>query len=1030
MKKVVLLIACMCSVLMLFAQRTISGRVLNEKGEPVPSASVQVRGSSVGTVTGPDGRYTLALPAGASQLEFSNVGLTPQVVDLREGVSVYSVSLLPVTSNLEEVVVTGIGRTRRSEYAGAASKVTEKELRNVPVGSFDQMLQGRAPGLTVLSGNGQPGSTATTILRGPTSITGGSTPLYIIDGMPVEGDAFQGINPNDIATIDVLKDATAAAMYGSRGAAGVIVVTTKRGASGKMKLGISSQFGIKGKPDFKYDMMTTGELLKAQEDLGLQLPNSTLTTWGNFPTLPGWQYSRNNPNKLVSGTLVPKTQTDFEFGDHQLDSIRGVNTNWYDYFYRNGTFSNNEISFSGGTGKTRLYSNLGVYNEQGINKPSDMKRVTLRSNMDYSDEKLTFSLSSNIGYTRRNFQSNALNSFAAFVNPFFVPMVTPEYIGAYRADGKYNVGTGIVYSAPTQLDKTQYDRVYNDQIKAVLSMSVNYNFARNIYAGFLTGVDFRHTQNTTYNDPRVFDTYSNANVRTKTGAMTEGYNRLLLLNARAYAGYKNTFASDHDIDVTVYGEYLRTYSKLLTATGFGIDPRRPNTIAAITAGNATNQLYQTIGGGKSQNVLESVMGNARYTFKHKYTITGTYRYDGTSKLPEQNRLKGFWSIGGIWDASRESFLSGSAVVNQLRVKLSYGQSANADNFPYGDFGYLPLYNTQSNLISGNIGIIPNADAPGNPLAEWEYTNTTNFGVEFGMFKNRFYGDVQLYNKATNNLFAQLSLSATGGPFGSIDVNAGSMYNRGIEYSLNYDVIRNRDLTWTVSVNGAYNKNRVTSLGSVSSFEAGTSLITVGLPIGSHYEVKWAGVDASTGAPLYYDLNGKVTPVYSAANRVQDYGTWIPPYTGGFGSTLRYKGFDFSAFFSYAAKGYRVNNLEFFVESPNFLAQGINQARSLNFWKKPGDVAATQSPLYQNQFTSKLIQDASFLRLRNVTLSYTMPQSVLEKLKHFSSIRVYVLGQNLLTWTKWKGLDPEDDNNISLSEYPNPRAITAGIDISF
>ncbi|MFN4315554.1 MAG: SusC/RagA family TonB-linked outer membrane protein [Chitinophagaceae bacterium] len=1030
MKKSMLLLVCLCLSVALLAQRTITGKVVDERGNPVSSASVQVKGTSTGTVTGVDGNYSLVIPENARQLEFSYVGMTPQLVDIRSGTSTYSVTLLPVSANMEEVVVTGISRARRSEYAGAASKVTDKELRNVPVGSFDQMLQGRAPGLTVLSGNGQPGAAASLQIRGTTSITGGSNPLYVVDGIAVEGDAFQGINPNDIASIDVLKDATSAALYGSRGAAGVIVVTTKRGSSGKMKLGFSGQYGTKFRPEFKYDMMSSSELLVAQEALGLQLPNSSLTAWGNFPTLPGWQYSRQNPNKLVGGVLVPKTDADFAFGDSQLDSIRNINTNWYDYFYRNGTFSNNEISFSGGTGRTRIYSNLGIYNEEGINDPSDMKRVTLRTNMDYADEKLTFALSSNIGYTRRNFQTNALNAFAAFVNPFFVPMVTPGYIGPFAADGEYNVGTGIVYSAPTQLDKTKYDKVYNDQIKATLSAAINYNFTNNIYAGVTGGIDFRHTQNTTYNDPRVFDTYTNTNVRTRTGSISDGYNRLLTLNARAFAGYKNTFAADHDVDFTVYGEYIAVYSKNLNGTAFGIDPRRPNTFAAVTAGNGANQLFQTITGGKSQNKLQSVMGTGRYTFQKKYTITGSYRYDGTSKLPEDNRFKGFWSVGGIWDVMKENFMSNVGFLNTLRVKASYGQSANADNFPYGDFGYLPLYNTQANLTSGQIGIVPDASAPGNPNADWEYTNTLNIGIEFAMLRNKLYGDIQVYDKRTNNLFAQLSLSATGGPFGSIDVNAGKMFNRGIEYSINYDVIRTRDLTWTLNVNGAYNKNEITDLGGITSFELGTSLVSVGKPIGSHFEVKWAGVDASTGAPLYYDLDGKVTPVYSAANRVQDYGTSIPPLTGGFGTSLRFKGFDFSAFFSYAADYYLVNNWEFFLESPNFLGQGINQAKSLNFWQKPGDVASSASPLYQNQFTSKLIQDASFLRLRTVTLSYTMPSSVVERLRHVSNVRFYILGQNLLTWTKWKGLDPENDQNVSLGEYPNPRAITAGIDITF
>lgn len=1029
MKKTVFLSAFLFFVLAVFGQRTVTGKVTDERGNPISSASIQVKGTTVGTVTNADGNYSLTVPADAKELEFSYVGLAPQTIALRSSTSVYSVALIPAAvNNLDEVVVTGFSRAKKSDYAGAASKVVEKEIRNVPIASFDQILQGRVPGMTVLSGDGQPGEAAAVIIRGPTSINGGSTPLYIVDGIPVEGAVFQGINPNDFASVDVLKDATAAALYGSRGAAGVVVATTKRGQAGKMKLGISSQYGIKSKPNFRYDLMNTSQLLQAQEDLGLQLPNSTINEWSTFPILPGWQYSRNNPNKMVGGTLVPKTQADFAFGDSQLDSLRAVNVDWNDEFYRNGTFSNNEISFSGGTGKTRLYTNLGYYNEEGINKPSDMKRVTLRTNLDYADDKLTFALSSQIGYVRRNFQSNELSSFATFVNPFFVPLVTPPYITPRLPNGEYNVGNGIIYSAPTQLDKTSYDKVYNDHIKGMISMSVNYNFSKSIYAGAVAGVDFRETQNSTYNDPRVYDTYTNTDVRFSSGLMTEALTRFFQANARGYVGYRKTIKDVHDIDVTVYGEFIKYFSKAFSGTGFGVDPRTPNTLAGITAGNAANQLFQVVTGGKSQSVIESVMGTARYSYLGKYTVTGTYRYDGTSKLPEQNRFQGFYAFGAIWNVSRENFLAGNRLINVLRLKFSYGQSANAENFPYGDFGYLPLYNTNANLSSGMVGIVPST--PGNPGADWEYTNTTNLGIEFEILKNRLYGDIQLYNKVTNKLFASLSLSATAGPFGSVDVNAGSMYNRGIEYNLNYALIRTRDVTWVVNANGAYNENKVTSLGDVTSFELGTSLISVGKPLGSHYEVKWAGVDASTGAPLYYDKEGKITNVYSPDYKVQEFGTSIPPITGGFGTNVNYKGLELALFFSYAAKTYRNNNLEFFLESPNFLQQGINQASSLDFWKQPGDVASTQSPLYQNQSSSKLIQDASFLRFRTATLSYTFSPSLLDRLKHFSNIRFYVLGQNLITWSKWKGLDPEDSNNISLSEYPNPRAITVGLDITF
>ncbi|RYF78354.1 MAG: TonB-dependent receptor, partial [Chitinophagaceae bacterium] len=364
--------------------------------------------------------------------------------------------------------------------------------------------------------------------------------------------------------------------------------------------------------------------------------------------------------------------------------------------------------------------------------------------------------------------------------------------------------------------------------------------------------------------------------------------RFLQPNIKVYAGYRTTINQDHSLDATVYGEMLNTYTRSFTATGFGIDTLRPNTIAAVTAGNATNQLFQTVGGGRSQRALHSVLGILKYAFKQKYSLTASYRYDGVSSLPEKNRFHGFYSVGGIWDVMRENFMSNANFANALRLKVSYGQAANIDNFPFGDFGYLAQYNTNVNLVSGNTGI--SVTTPGNPEGDWEFTNTTNIGIEFGFLKNRLYGDVQLYNKQTKNLFASLSLSATSG-FGEQDVNAGEMYNRGIEYNLNYDVISDRNLVWSLFVNGAYNKNEIVSLGNVNSYEQGTELVTVGLPLGSHYEVKWAGVDAATGAPLYYTKDGKVTTVYSTDNKVQEFGTWIPSVTGGFGTNLRFKGLE-------------------------------------------------------------------------------------------------------------------------------------------
>jgi hypothetical protein len=304
-----------------------------------------------------------------------------------------------------------------------------------------------------------------------------------------------------------------------------------------------------------------------------------------------------------------------------------------------------------------------------------------------------------------------------------------------------------------------------------------------------------------------------------------------------------------------------------------------------------------------------------------------------------------------------------------------------------------------------------------------------------MFKNRLYGDINVYDRRTKDMFIPRPLSsASAAVFGSeITANQGVLQNKGIEVSLNYALIKKRNTTLTLYTNFAYNVNKVLDLGpGVNSFEQGTELITVGKPIGSHYEVKWAGVDAATGRPLYYDVNGKVTTEYKASNRVQDYGTWEAPLKGGFGARLSYKNFDFNVLFTFQSAAYKVNNLEFFVENPvGFMQVGYNQANTLNFWQKPGDIASSPSPLYPVNFSSKIIHDASFIRLREVSASYRFPQSTIDKLKFIKGGRFFVLANNLFLWTKWIGLDPEAGaTNINLSEFPNPKTVTLGFEINF
>ena len=1022
-KVIVTLLVSMAASLSVWAQKTIVGKVSDANGKPMSNVSVLVKGTQVGTTTAADGSYKIAVPANGKTLEFSSLGYETYTVAIGNKVSVSPTLSLSDSKDMQEVVVTGISKIKKSQYAGAATKIGEKELKNQPVGSFDQILQGRAPGVTALTSSGAPGSATNIIIRGTGSIQGGSTPLYVVDGIPVEASVFQGFNPNDFASIDVLRDAASTALYGSRGSAGVIVVTTKKGVAGKLKFGYNTQYGVKSKPDFSFRPMNTTELLNAQKQYGLVVAQGDATSpVANDPRIPGFYYSTANPRYQ---TLSSAERTE---GARLLDSISRINTNWADQIFRNGNFSNHQITLSGGTGKTRLFSSVGLYNEEGITLRSDMKRITVRNNVDYADDKVIFSVTSNLGYTKRNFQqSTTTNSLG---NPFLTSAVNVPYARLYKDDGSYATGIGASFAAVNQLDLTQYDQNYNNQLKATIGITGAYKITENLSAGIASGIDFRETQNTNYGSKLAFVRLTSTSITGKAGFQTEGLSRFFKATVRPSVTYKNNFQEKHDVEVSAYSEYIREFNKTLSETGYGTDPKRPNTMAAITQGNSVNQLYAVVGGAKSQNALVSGLITARYTYDTKYTFTASYRRDGSSKLPVDTRWQGFWSVGGVWDATKEDFIKNIKPINLLRLKLSYGGSGNADNFPGGDYPYQNSYTQGS--YSGLNTIY--SSYPGNPGLKWETTLVTNLGIDFELLNRRLYGDINIYNKTTKDLFVKKTLSASAG-FGngaSLDINAGKLNNRGIEMSVNGEVLRKKDWMITVFANFSYNRNRVVSLGGEQPYEDGTELIKEGTPLGTHYEVKWGGVDAATGMPLYYDINGNLTTVYSADNRVQQFGTWEAPYKGGFGLNARYKSFDLSMLFSWQRGGTKVDNMEYFVENPvGFMANGYNQSSDLNFWQQAGDVTNTPSPLYGTNFSSKIIHDASFLRMRDLRLGYTLPKTIINKIKFVSNMSCYVQASNLFIWTKWRGYDPEAGaTNINLSEFPNPKTITAGLDINF
>ena len=1013
MRQFTLCVLLLCGFIAGLAQsKKITGQVLDGANKPLSSVSVSSAGRGLG-ITNSNGEFSVTLSSSATSLSFSAIGFRDTTISLGSEATVV-VQLTASAETLNDVVVTGYQTVRKSQYAGAATVVTKDKINFVPNASFDNILQGRVPGLLATVGSGQPGSAARVQIRGAGSISGGSDPLYIVDGMPIEAANFRTLNANDFETVDVLRDASATAQYGNRGSNGVIVITTKRGTAGATHFTYAGNFGFTQAGKQRFNMANSDELLRIQEISGLQVDNG----------LPGWVYSPLNP---ANASLDQATKDEYAAN---LDSLRSINTDWKDVFMRQGIFQSHDINLSGGTAGTRFYAGAGYYKEDGIGLKSDLTRYTFRANLDHKTERLTMNLSSSVGYTKSDYiQSEAA---VALANSFAAAYLALPYQPLYNTDGTVAVGSGKVGA-------NAYDRLvnatsYNEgQIKSTLSANATYNITKEVYIGGFAGLDYSQStvENTLYPNTyaanhTTFPTGPPTGSTVGGGFYSPSTNVYFEYVARATAGFRKVFANVHNVDIQAFSEFTKDRQSGFGYTGYGINPSLINTPAGITPGDVTNKLVASVNGFKTQRALYAAMILGRYTYKDKYTINASFRRDGTSQLPKDTRFQNFFAAGATWNAINEDFLKNVNFLSNLRVRLSYGESANADGFYFGYFGYLPTYS--AGTYAGQQTTFPSN--AGNTSVTWERIKTWNAGVDFGFFKNRITGSVDVYDKKTVGNIISQQLSYTSG-FASLPVNAGTVVNKGVEVGLSVDVLRTRDFRWNVGGNIAYNHNEVTDLGQVSEFEQGTELVKVGLPLGTHYSVEWGGVDQATGRPLYYTKDGKLTTVYSDDNRVSKFGTYNAPWIGGFNTGFYFKGISLEGFWSFQ-QGFKIfNNQDYFQLNNAFLISGFNVRKELlNMWQKPGDITDIQSPLYQREFSSKDIQDASYLRLRNVRLAYTLPPSVVSYLRILNNASFFAQGENLYTWTKWTGFDPEYSNNIAQYQYPTPRTFTFGFNVTF
>ena len=1024
------------------AQKTITGRVTDDKGSPIANVSVTVKGSAVGTTTKVDGTYSITVPSSATALVFSSVDMLP--VEVAIGTQrVINTSLKTDDKLLSEVVVTGYSKEKKTQFVGAATTLSSKVVETVPVGSFDQALQGRAPGLQVTSASGQPGASPQLTIRGIKSVQAAfAQPLFVVDGIPLPANDMQTINPNDFESITILKDASAAALYGARGGNGVIVITTKRGKSGAPQVTYRTQVGLTQKPNWnKFDMMNSQEILLYEEILGA----------AGFPTnTPGWVYSKKNPNYNV-------LQPSFGFAnlaaqqagfDKRLDSFRNIDVYYPDILFRQGISQTHEVNVSGGADRMRYFISGGYFDQKGIELVSGLRRYTTRFNLDVTAGKLNVVFNTSIGYSITHLSEGEFLGNSAR-NSFQMAWRAKPYENPYNPDGS------IIFGASTSLAKKEIGNVLEgmenslwrqNQIKVNSGLTFAYRLFPAITIKNTFGIDVADDRWQRW--IRANSYVGSLQANGGRGINSEAYEINALLINTTSVQFAKRFSNMHDVDAAAYFEVLRNHNKGLGFTIWNLDPRIDPT--GQNAGTfpvaQTNQYGTSASGGYG---LRSFFGTVRYTLNNKYTLNANARQDGTSRIVnEDNREIFTWSIGGTWNAIAEDFMNGIGFISDLKLRASYGAvpsiaSIGTNNFAAGG-GLINVTNYQGQQVPtfgtgsqyANSGIT--AQVPlnsGNPDLRIETVRKLNVGADIAVLKNRIRLGVDYYNEKTEDLFVNLQIPATSG-FGSgatIPINAGIMRNKGVEFVLSGDIVSNDDMNLTLGINHAINNNLIEDLGPVSEIPQGTFIIREGLPYGSHYTTHYLGADPATGRPRYEKQDGSVTTNLAEAYRFAKFGTFVPKHVGGFTMDFRFKRITVSALFSYQFDVSRYNNQE------NWVRRGIigyhtsvNASRTLltDQWMKPGDNKFYQSPAYDRDFNSSDIQDAKFLRFRNLVVSYNIPEVTVGSVRLFRTARFYIQGQNLAMWSPWRGPDPEDNNNISLNEYPNPKMFVAGLDINF
>lgn len=988
-------LACLfLSIGLAMAQTRVTGTVTSsEDGEPIMGATVKVVGNNaVGTITDIDGNFSLELKNANAELEFSYIGMTTKKVKASAKMTV----ILDADSHmLENVIITGYGSAKKlGSVVGAVSTVSGEKMKTVATPNFTDALAGQVSGLSVLSSAGDPSMAATIRLRGVNSMNSSNEPLFILDGAPITSSFFQTLNPSDIANITVLKDAASTAIYGSRAANGVIVITSRNG-----KYNESAQV-----------------VVKAQ--YGISMPTSDGVTMMNSQ-----QYV-----EFLDKIGVPLSEQARKAAQH-------ISTNWRDEMLSNSApTSDINATMQGGGNSVNYYLSFNHHEQEGLIQSSGMLRNTLAARINARLNRFfKVGFSSNFGNQRYkvNREWNASGVYSA--NPLVfarqaLPYDAPYYYhydenGNIVKDGKAD---GLLYSGKTGLVTPEFYDKHRKQDVEQVTLNIGLNEVLTPMEGLtFTAQQSLYGYDTTQEMGNIpydaFVTPMGQTIRKQDGSLADGFSRYYAYTLTHTGEWKKNFG-DHYVNVLVGEETRIQRSRSFSVTTSGQTDDR---LMLLTSGTKANP--GDMGDSRSEAVANSIFGNAEYNFKEKYFLYGSLRRDGSSKFALDHRWGTFWSAGGKWNAKKESFLAPVKWLDNLTLSVNYGTTGNDSGA--GTYGYFGLFG-DGGMYNGNksIGIAQ----PSNYQLTWETVSKLNVGLNVSLFR-RLDLDFNFYRNKTSDMLMNIPYSYTTG-FGSGSGNIGAMTNTGFEINANVQIIATKDINWTFSANVGYNKNEITELfqGRDEFTIANTALkLKVGHAYGEFYSVRNAGVDSRTGEPQWYDKDGNITKIYNEERDAVFTGkNRYAPWIGGFGTNFTWKGLSVIADFAWAADKWMMQNDDYFIKNAKWAGTWNQRVEMLNIWTTPGQVTDIPAYGYEIQFDDHLIQNASFLRMKTLTVQYDLPKKWLAPTRYIKGVKVFGIARNLFTITSFEGYDPEPDINIVQFNYPNTRQFMIGAELTF